>query len=141
MIASILSPEQRLVALALYADRHTRRVHPDGRFDDAGRWDPSETERQPCCDFVRGPSRQWPYSLMVHCRTRRHCVALVASGWRPPAPSPIRTATPRHIGRALDSGAFPRPPDTPLEEFLAGVETLLAEVAAASAAVGLEIEA
>ena len=135
MTAAILTPEQRRLAQALYADRQARATHPDGRFDTAGRWYPSEPERQPCCEHIRGPSRGWPYSLMLHCRTLRHCRALVQAGWRPP-PSPTAPTGTRALPpflRIVDrSGAFPTPPDTPLEEWLAGVDTLLAAVEAAA---------
>ena len=51
----------------------SRRQNPVGSFDDAGRWYPaSECE---CCSDIRRPSRQWPYTLLVHCRTTRHVAA------------------------------------------------------------------
>ena len=62
----------------LYRARKARTTHPDGRFDRAGRWYPSEIED---CDgdgtSVRTPSRAWPYSYMLRCRTKDHCKALV----------------------------------------------------------------
>ena len=48
-------------------DRH---IHPDGEFDKAGRWYP--TTYYPCCETIRSPSRSYPYSHMVHCRTAAH---------------------------------------------------------------------
>jgi len=54
-------------------DLQERRANPDGTFDQAGRWYPSV--RCDCCAEIRSPSRQWPYSLMVHCRTARHVAA------------------------------------------------------------------
>lgn len=59
--------------------RQARSEHPDGKFDSAGRWYPSDEERQSCCDFVRSPSRAYPYSLMVHCRSKKHIANLFAS--------------------------------------------------------------
>ena len=44
--------------------------HPSGDFDDAGRWYP--TRYCDCCESIRSPSRAFPYSLMVHCRTVSH---------------------------------------------------------------------
>ena len=52
-----------------------RRLHPDGEFDKAGRWYPSDAEKCPQCDSMRSPSRAWPYSYMVHCRTINHVCA------------------------------------------------------------------
>lgn len=63
----------------IYGLRQSRAEHPDGKFDKAGRWYPSDEESQDCCDTVRSPSRGWPYSLMLHCRTRKHITQLVTS--------------------------------------------------------------
>jgi len=57
--------------LAEYHSLQARTSHPDGKTDKGGRWYPAETERQDCCR-VRSPSRAWPWSLMVHCRTLVH---------------------------------------------------------------------
>lgn len=62
----------------IYESRKTRNSHPDGTFDNGGRWYPSESEHCPCCESIRGPSRNWPYSLMVHCRSKKHIKNLVA---------------------------------------------------------------
>ena len=63
-------------AARTYINRQSRREHPDGKFDNGGRWYPSETGRCECCDHVRYPSRRWPYSLMLHCRTAKHIANL-----------------------------------------------------------------
>lgn len=47
-----------------------RADHPKGYFDSAGRWYPED--RLSCCNYIREPSRKWPYSLLVHCRTAKH---------------------------------------------------------------------
>jgi hypothetical protein len=52
--------------------RQDRLENPDGAFDKKGRWYPSKDERQECCSSIRYPSRAWPYSYMVHCRTLQH---------------------------------------------------------------------
>lgn len=55
-----------------YSARQDRRSHPIGTFDKAGRWYPDEIEE---CDEVyrrRSPSRSYPYSYMIHCRTAKH---------------------------------------------------------------------
>jgi len=59
-----------------YLDRQSRRKHPEGHFDNAGRWYPSKDERRECCRLIRAPSRAYPYSLMLHCRTARHVARL-----------------------------------------------------------------
>lgn len=59
-----------------YLDRRARKVHPAGSFDNAGRWYPHDDERQECCSAVRSPSRSYPYSYMVHCRTIGHVAHL-----------------------------------------------------------------
>lgn len=65
-----------LDAARAYDARQNRVEHPDGEFDKAGRWYPSDDERQDCCSYVRGPSRAWPYSYMKHCRSAAHVAAL-----------------------------------------------------------------
>lgn len=59
-------------AVKLYEDRQSRHAHPAGTFDKAGRWYPAAEETCSCCDAVREPSRAYPYSYMVHCRTSKH---------------------------------------------------------------------
>jgi len=52
--------------------RKNRILHPNGRFDRGGRWYPKDEEDQECCSHIRSPSRDFPYSLMTHCRSRAH---------------------------------------------------------------------
>lgn len=59
-----------------YLDRQSRKTHPDGRFDNASRWYPSDEEKQDCCARVRSPSRAYPNSLNQHCRSLRHVAKL-----------------------------------------------------------------
>ena len=63
-------------AAELFLARKDRKVHPDGDFDRAGRWYPSESEKCDCCSGIRSPSRSYPYSYMVHCRTKAHVSCL-----------------------------------------------------------------
>ena len=51
-------------------DLQSRKINPKGSFDDGGRWYP-ETKFG-CCNNIRGPSRAWPYSYLMHCRTISH---------------------------------------------------------------------
>lgn len=55
----------------LYESRRDRLSHPEGHFDKVRRWEPSPFECCDCCT-VRSPSRAYPYSLLVHCRTLKH---------------------------------------------------------------------
>lgn len=63
-------------AAASYIARRDRKEHPDGTFDTAKRWYPSDKERQDCCDAIRSPTRNWPYSYVLHCRTLPHVAKL-----------------------------------------------------------------
>ncbi len=68
----------KIAIQTLYDSRKSRRTHPEGSFDKAMRWEPTEAEDQDgdgTC--VRTPSRAWPYSYMVRCRTKAHCKALI----------------------------------------------------------------
>jgi Uncharacterised protein family (UPF0158) len=56
--------------------RELRLHHPDGTFDDGGRFYPSEKEVRDCCANIRAPSRAFPFSLMTHCRTVKHVAKL-----------------------------------------------------------------
>jgi hypothetical protein len=56
--------------------RDLRLHHPDGAFDDGGRFYPSEKEVRDCCAGIRAPSRAFPFSLMKHCRTVKHIAKL-----------------------------------------------------------------
>ena len=53
-----------------YLDLQSRRAHPNGSFDRQGRWWPEEYHA--CCMDIRTPSKAWPYSAMLHCRTLVH---------------------------------------------------------------------
>lgn len=78
--AAELAEERRVKALVLevYAARRDRAVHPEGSFDDAKRWYPSAREdANGDGSRTRSPSRAWPYSYMLRCRTREHCRVLV----------------------------------------------------------------
>lgn len=63
-------------AAKVFIARQNRRNHPDGEFDKQGRWYPSDGESCGCCSSVRSPSRAWPYSYMIHCRTAKHIANL-----------------------------------------------------------------
>lgn len=64
----------------IYEKRQLRAQHPDGKFDNARRWYPTEDEECECCKHIRRPSRAYPYSLMTHCRTKKHITNLVKKG-------------------------------------------------------------
>ncbi|WP_333798549.1 hypothetical protein [Trichlorobacter lovleyi] len=68
---------QELIAAATdFNNRRDRISHPDGTFDSAGRWSPSYSEECDCCKNIRQPSRSYPFSLMIHCRTAEHVANL-----------------------------------------------------------------
>jgi hypothetical protein len=69
--------ENRTVEAGLeFACRDLRLRHPDGTFDEGGRFYPSEKEARDCCANIRAPSRALPFSLMKHCRTAKHVAKL-----------------------------------------------------------------
>lgn len=61
----------------IYEERRDRRVNPEGTFDNAGRWYPSEAEDAGVSRTLRSPSRARPYTYMAGCRTRKHVSVLV----------------------------------------------------------------
>lgn len=61
----------------IYEARRDRQVNPEGHFDGAGRWYPTDREDAGVSRTLRSPSRAWPYSYMVGCRTRKHVAVLV----------------------------------------------------------------
>lgn len=65
-------------AARAYLDRKTRKSHPSGKSD-GKRWHPSEGEMADCCRYIRQPSAAWPWSLMLHCRTLPHILALTGA--------------------------------------------------------------
>lgn len=72
------SPDKLLTA-TVYAARKARTTHPEGATDKGGRWYPSEREdADGDGSQARSPSAAWPWSYMLHCRTRAHCAVLVA---------------------------------------------------------------
>jgi hypothetical protein len=60
--------DQELDAAREYRALRDRETNPVGAFDQAGRWYPTHA----CECAVRAPSRAWPYSYLVHCRTADH---------------------------------------------------------------------
>ena len=63
----------------MYEARKNNEEYPLGHLDDGGaRWYPSFEEKQPCCDKIRGPSRNYPNNYLNHCKTKKHIVYVVA---------------------------------------------------------------
>ena len=63
---------------ALYALRKIRASHPEGRFDNAQRWYPNLVEdADGDGSKARSPTRTWPFSYMLRCRTRQHCKVFI----------------------------------------------------------------
>jgi len=69
---------RKRLAKCVFEARRDRVRNPEGTFDCAGRWYPSEREDQGGDgSSVRPPSRGWPYSFNTRCRTLAHCKVLV----------------------------------------------------------------
>lgn len=73
MTKTVRLTQKLRTAARRYLDLRDRRADPDGTFDTGGRWYPAE--ELPCCASIRTPSRSWPYSYLVHCRTLAHVAA------------------------------------------------------------------
>jgi hypothetical protein len=56
--------------------RKDRVHHPNGVFDNLSRWEPIGNEAQDCCNAIRPPSANYPYSLLLHCRSLKHIARL-----------------------------------------------------------------
>ena len=54
---------------SVYLQLKERKIHPSGSFDKAGRW---FADRQEAVAHIRSPSRAYPYSEMVACRTKKY---------------------------------------------------------------------
>ena len=93
--------KQIIEAAIEFNARQGRQSHPDGTFGSGDRWYPSEDEWCECCDSIRSPSRSYPYSLMVHCRTAEHLASLFQ----------VDVLLLKRAAKALKSGASPQKPD------------------------------
>lgn len=63
-------------ALNKFTMRKARLEHPEGSFDNGSRFYPSDKENCGVTGYIRSPSRSWPNSYMLACRTLEHCEAL-----------------------------------------------------------------
>jgi hypothetical protein len=82
-----------------YLDRRDRISHPEGRTDNGGRWYPSDTEDVggTITRTIRSPSRAWPWSYMVACRTAGHVAELYG----------VDASAVRSMARTLDRPSYP----------------------------------
>jgi hypothetical protein len=69
-------PDRLLRATARYVLRRDRIEHPKGKTDNGGRWYPSDPEERSLVGHLRRPSRSFPWSYMLGCRTLRHSCEL-----------------------------------------------------------------
>lgn len=76
LLAAVATTKALADAADTYLKRQNRTQHPDGEFDQKGRWYPSASEQQRCCDHISSPTRNWPYSYLLHCRTLQHVARL-----------------------------------------------------------------
>jgi hypothetical protein len=86
-----------VAAARAYLDRRDRRSHPDGKTDSGGRWYPSDSEdiNGTITRTIRSPSRAWPWSYMVACRTAGHVAELYG----------VDVSAVRSMARTLDRSA------------------------------------
>lgn len=77
----VIGPELA-AAYRVWKARKDRTQEPEGEFDRAGRWFPSEAEERSCCYSIRTLSRRWPYTLINHCRSGGHVAALTGVDYR-----------------------------------------------------------
>lgn len=66
----IHADEKLHTAAIEFLDLQDRNTHPDGKFDNAGRF--YLRSKCSCCDGLRAPSRLYPMSEMAHGRTALH---------------------------------------------------------------------
>lgn len=64
-------------ALTIFNRRQARIDHPEGSTDNGGRWYPEG--RDDIGMGVRTPSRSYPWSYMLHCRSLDHCECLTGA--------------------------------------------------------------
>lgn len=64
-------------ALTIFNRRQARIDHPEGGTDNGGRWYPEG--RDDIGMAVRSPSRSYPWSYMLHCRSLDHCECLTGA--------------------------------------------------------------
>lgn len=81
MSALLHGPSVKGLISEIYTARRNRAEHPEGKFDSGRRWYPSSREDAGGSgSSTRAPSRAWPYSYMLRCRTRQH-VTVLAAAW------------------------------------------------------------
>lgn len=75
-LLAILGPRSTAVRAAVrYVKRRDRDEHPAGNTDRGGRWYPNDSENLDT-RYYRSPSREYPWSYMLACRTLAHCAQL-----------------------------------------------------------------
>jgi len=60
----------------IYQQAKNREINPCGDFDNKKRWYPCDTLKV-YTDCVRTPSAAWPFSYMIHCRTKKFIKKMV----------------------------------------------------------------
>ena len=60
----------------VYRALQDRVIHPEGDFDKQGRWYPTSEEDQGVTAVIRSPSKAYPYSYLVACRSKKHVKAI-----------------------------------------------------------------
>ena len=68
IIAAHLDTDRTAIINTVYDMLKSRKIHPAGTFDNAGRFYATNND----LISVRAPSRAWPMSEMVACRTKKY---------------------------------------------------------------------
>lgn len=69
-----------------------------GKTDSGSRWYPSDEERCSCCEYIRSPSRAYPWSLYKHCHSRKHIKNLIQEN-----PTHLSKETPEALLMTIES--------------------------------------
>ncbi|ENJ1753178.1 hypothetical protein ACPV4W_04195 [Vibrio diabolicus] len=70
LLRKTFSQNEKLIDASIeYLMLKGRYIHPEGKFDNAKRWEPIDWT--PSLGTIRAPSRSHPYSYLVHCRTKK----------------------------------------------------------------------
>ena len=58
----------------IYEKLKNREINPRGHFDSGGRWYAKNDDLVAC---IREPSRNWPYSKMIACRSLKYVIKVI----------------------------------------------------------------
>jgi len=107
LTCTLIARARRALVDAIYGPRRAREVNPEGHFS-GPRWYPSDREDAGGSGTsTRSPSRAWPYSYMLRCRSRQHAAVLLERALAgrdvPPDVAAVYASAERCIADALPS--------------------------------------